>query len=171
MFTTESARKAAQTRIAREKAAGTFTDRQRAASRAQSREEKSKAGKAGGRVTIARHGIDRFLLMVQQQREDRLSCLELQVVGMLDQLGAIRGAHYQTNRIVADYVPDFICGQRIVEVDGAYWHEQCPEKDAARDSILVAQGYTVMRVTEEMLKSSTQEVYTILQWLITGVLQ
>lgn len=50
---------------------------------------------------------------------------------------------YQYNK----FFLDFVCGNKIIEYDGEYWHGTTKEYDKLRDYILTKRGYDVLRVS------------------------
>jgi very-short-patch-repair endonuclease len=69
---------------------------------------------------------------------------------------------YQLHAVIGPYVMDFRIKNAMlnVEVDGAFWHRQRPEHDAARDAYMTEHGYRVVRI----LDTATQaEIETMLR--------
>lgn len=58
------------------------------------------------------------------------------------------GYHFEYNKKILKFYPDFIIGKIIIEVDGKYWHQN-KEKDANRDNLLEKEGYKVYRICIE----------------------
>lgn len=62
------------------------------------------------------------------------------------------GAHFRRQHIVVDYIPDFVClsEKLIIEIDGGYHLEgEQPQRDEERTAELSAQGFRVIRFTNE----------------------
>lgn len=82
------------------------------------------------------------------------SRLEVLIKNELDAVfggvGNVNKVELSDGRLDCDIV--FLDDRLIVEYDGAYWHRQKHEKDAAKTRRLAAAGWTVIRVREEPLK-------------------
>lgn len=63
---------------------------------------------------------------------------------VFDELSAA-GIEFQHNPKIDRFYPDFVIGKRIFEIDGSRWHNK--EADAKRDSVLVALGFSVERIS------------------------
>lgn len=83
----------------------------------------------------------------------RSSSLERTVAALLDALGI----QYVAQESIGRYVVDFFVASRrlVIECDGLYWHSRpgMKERDARKDELLNALGYTVLRLPEAQIKS------------------
>lgn len=84
-------------------------------------------------------------------RQPRVSSIEVMVASVL----ATMGVAYRQQVKVATYVPDFVVGSTIIEVDGTYWHgmPKVKERDAVKDRIFRDLGYEVIRITEADIRA------------------
>jgi very-short-patch-repair endonuclease len=64
----------------------------------------------------------------------------------------MRGLRFRRQEPLGSYIADFYCAaaKLIIELDGAS-HEGRVEYDAQRDAILRAEGYTILRFTNEQV--------------------
>ena len=69
------------------------------------------------------------------------------------------GIEFQHQFQIDKFFPDFVIGNKIIEIDGAKWHDA--EKDKARDKILTDLGYTVYRIDSK--ENIISKINTILQ--------
>jgi very-short-patch-repair endonuclease len=73
-----------------------------------------------------------------------------------------KGAHLRSQVAIARVGRvDFVLGDRlVVEVDGQEWHDEASqfERDRARDALLVARGYLVMRFSYRRVMDAIAEV-------------
>ncbi len=72
--------------------------------------------------------------------------------GLRYELELPAGAHFRRQFAIGEYVVDFVCLQfrLIIEVDGAiHAEEQRMARDAVRGEFLEAQGFTVLRFSNE----------------------
>jgi hypothetical protein len=55
---------------------------------------------------------------------------------------------------------DFKCGDKVIEFDGDYWHqnEKQQEKDKLKDKHLISNGYQVLRVKESDYKKNKEKI-------------
>lgn len=55
---------------------------------------------------------------------------------------------------------DFMCGDKVIEFDGDYWHdnEKRKEKDRLRDEYLISNGYQVLRIKESEYKKDKEKI-------------
>jgi very-short-patch-repair endonuclease len=63
---------------------------------------------------------------------------------------------------------DFKCGNRIIEFDGDYWHDNTKQKiiDKKRDEYLKSKGYNIMRIWEsEYLKNKNKIINKCLKFI------
>lgn len=67
--------------------------------------------------------------------------------------------HFRRQQIIAGFIVDFYCHQAglVVEVDGPI-HDDQPEADAERDTILGAHGLTVLRFTNRQVMNDMSTV-------------
>lgn len=64
---------------------------------------------------------------------------------------------YERNKKVDRFFPDFVVGNIIIEIDGAYWHNK--EKDAERDLVLSGLGYIIYRIdANDIIEDRLQEI-------------
>ena len=72
------------------------------------------------------------------------------------------GEKFRRQHIIGNYIVDFICVEKklIIEIDGGY-HASSEQKtyDEDRDQHLQAEGYTVLRFTNEEVISSPESVF------------
>jgi very-short-patch-repair endonuclease len=75
-----------------------------------------------------------------------VSSTEWVVVDELDR----RGLVYKHSSKLGKFVPDFIVGEVVIEVDGDYWHNLPGmfERDAMKDAYYQDRGYRVIRIWE-----------------------
>ena len=73
----------------------------------------------------------------------------------------LAGAKFRRQHPIGRYIVDFYCHQRrlIVELDGGV-HKQRTEYDEYRQAELEAQGYTVLRFSNEQVMTALEEVLT-----------
>jgi very-short-patch-repair endonuclease len=70
-----------------------------------------------------------------------------------------QGAKFQRQVILGNIIVDFICFERrlVVEVDGpSHENEDAKAADAERDAWLNAQGFRVLRLSNELVIGSTE---------------
>ena len=62
---------------------------------------------------------------------------------------------------VGPYFADFLCREfkLVIEVDG-YSHDVAPGRDEVRDAWFAAEGYTVLRFTNDEVKDNIEGVVT-----------
>jgi very-short-patch-repair endonuclease len=67
--------------------------------------------------------------------------------------------HFRRQQIIAGFIVDFYChrARLVVEVDGPI-HEDQPEADAERDTILRAHGLTILRFTNRQVMNNMPAV-------------
>lgn len=65
------------------------------------------------------------------------------------------GVEYERNFQIKRYNADIFIRSKmlIIECDGERWHKGREEKDAERDWRLVEQGYRVVRLPEDVIRS------------------
>lgn len=82
----------------------------------------------------------------------KVSSIEFIVAEELDQ----RGLLYDHQVRVGRFIPDFIVGDTILEVDGDYWHNRpgIPERDAMKDAFYADAGFKVIRIWQHEIKAS-----------------
>jgi len=71
------------------------------------------------------------------------------------------GYHFYRQKPVGDYIVDFYCPKKklIVEVDGAnHFTNEGKENDKARDDIMVALGFLVLRFSNMKVLKNTDKV-------------
>ena len=76
----------------------------------------------------------------------------------------LNGLHFRRQQIISGYIADFYCHQHalIIELDGNV-HELQKDYDADREVKLIAQGFKVIRFTnEEILHDLTETLKKIL---------
>ncbi|SFG35927.1 guanylate kinase [Prevotella sp. KH2C16] len=81
------------------------------------------------------------------------------------------GAHFRRQHPICGYIPDFVCLRKklIIEIDGGYHFEgEQPEKDAERTRELQAQGYKVIRFSNEEVYS---EIDKVLQYIRQAIME
>jgi very-short-patch-repair endonuclease len=86
------------------------------------------------------------------------SSLEHIVRSVLEAIGVNYVLHYRVLTFVADiFVPS---RNLIIECDGFYWHSRpgAVERDAARDKKMTEAGYTVLRLSEQEIRSEQASV-------------
>ena len=69
------------------------------------------------------------------------------------------GLHFRRQQIIDGFIVDFYCHTAglVVEVDGAL-HGQHPEYDTERDRILTARGLRILRISNENVRQSLDQV-------------
>jgi len=69
------------------------------------------------------------------------------------------GATFEAQQVICGYIPDFVERESmlIVEIDGKI-HEKLRRKDAIRTANLRREGYTVIRFTNELAETRTDQV-------------
>ena len=84
------------------------------------------------------------------------------------------GHHIRRQHVVGPFIADFACcaARLLIEVDGSdhatSWRE---ERDTARDLYLVAEGWTVVRVTNQQVRSALPSVLNAIEQAITFATQ
>jgi len=123
---------------------------QSALSKAQSRDQKQKAGHAGFAATVDKRGISVALEKLADHRRKHPSSLEQSVMVLLDVLDI----PYQREANVAGWFVDFLITDRmlVIEVDGDYFHRNRNDVDDRKDATLVEAGYRVVRLPEQAIK-------------------
>lgn len=75
----------------------------------------------------------------------------------VERLLILLGVEFCYQEAIGAYFVDFYIPTRrlVIECDGGYWHSLpgAAERDAVRDTVLTAQGYTVLRLPEHEIKS------------------
>lgn len=67
------------------------------------------------------------------------------------------GVEFTHNQQVSKFYPDFVVGNKIIEIDGARWHDAT--RDAVRDEELKLMGYTVYRIdTRQHIETEIQRI-------------
>ena len=71
----------------------------------------------------------------------------------------VQGAKFRRQYVIERFVVDFVCLEHrlIIEVDGDI-HEQQPEYDAIRQTFLEAQGFHVLRFSNDEVLQATDHV-------------
>ena len=74
------------------------------------------------------------------------------------------GAKFSRQMPVGPFFADFLCRELalVVECDG-FSHDVSPERDAARDAWMAAQGYTVLRFANEEVHGNIEGVVTAIR--------
>ena len=83
--------------------------------------------------------------------------------------GGRMGAHFRRQHVLMDYIPDFVCLAKllVIEIDGGYHLEgEQPQKDAERTAELEAQGFKVLRFTNEEVLC---EIDTVLETISKAI--
>lgn len=83
---------------------------------------------------------------VAKTNASAVSSIEVAVANELDH----RGISYIHQGSVGPYVPDFVIGQTIIEVDGDYWHNlpRVIERDIRKNILYQNEGYKIIRIWE-----------------------
>ena len=73
--------------------------------------------------------------------------------------GSRLGAKFSRQMPIGPYFTDFLCrrARLVIEIDG-WSHDVQPERDAARDAYLVANGYRVVRFTNADVRDNLEGV-------------
>lgn len=104
---------------------------------------------------------DRYGILKEFARENRRNATLAEQL-LWDELRNRRtGRLYLRQHIIGDYIVDFLCRDDglIIEVDGGYHNEiQQKEDDEIRTQWLEAQGYTVIRFTNEEILNELDRV-------------
>lgn len=67
-----------------------------------------------------------------------------------------RGISYQREHGLGKWTVDFFVSDwLVIEVDGSYWHRRRPEVDARKTRELTDMGFTVRRLSEEVIGSDS----------------
>jgi len=82
------------------------------------------------------------------QYSDKFTDIELNVKNILDEL-QINSIH---NKKIGRFWADFTIGNKIIEVDGEYWHNK--EKDDKKDKFLIENGYIILRLKGKEIKKN-----------------
>jgi very-short-patch-repair endonuclease len=71
----------------------------------------------------------------------------------------LQGLHFRRQQVISGYVADFYChaARLVIEVDGAV-HETRIDEDAFRDAVLHSHGLTVLRVSNEEVRTNIDAV-------------
>jgi very-short-patch-repair endonuclease len=71
----------------------------------------------------------------------------------------IANLHFRRQHVICGFIADFYCRQAklIVEIDGGI-HDDYQEKDDIRDKVLQAEGFFVLRYTNERVERELEEV-------------
>jgi BirA family biotin operon repressor/biotin-[acetyl-CoA-carboxylase] ligase len=74
------------------------------------------------------------------------------------------GAKFSRQMPVGPWFADFLCRELllVVELDG-FSHDAAPERDARRDAWMAAQGYTVLRFTNQDVNGNVEGVVTAIR--------
>jgi very-short-patch-repair endonuclease len=113
------------------------------------------------RQKTAQRSREQWAAMDEETRQKRVkpmltanpSSLERTVAVLLETLGIVYEAQKRIGRYYADfYVPS---KQLVIECDGEYWHSQQVAHDAKRDAFMRSQGYTVLRLSEQSIRTGT----------------
>jgi very-short-patch-repair endonuclease len=69
------------------------------------------------------------------------------------------GLHFRRQHVIRGFIVDFYChaARLVVEVDGAI-HDQQRDADTERDTILIANGYRMLRVTNDEVLAQLDDV-------------
>ncbi len=78
------------------------------------------------------------------------------------------GAKFSRQMPLGPYFSDFLCRSHklVVEIDG-HSHDVAPERDAARDRWMTAQGYTVLRFTNADVTANVEGVAEAIRQKLT----
>ena len=71
------------------------------------------------------------------------------------------GEHFRRQHVILDYIPDFVCLSKriIIEIDGGYHLEgEQPERDEERTTVLMTQGFKVLRFSNEEVLTNLDSV-------------
>jgi very-short-patch-repair endonuclease len=71
----------------------------------------------------------------------------------------LNGLHFRRQQIIDGFIVDFYChkARLVIEVDGEI-HQQQTDYDAARDTVLAARGLRVIRIRNEEVRNTLEEV-------------
>lgn len=88
---------------------------------------------------------------VVRHHQQRISSIEVTVAKELN----LRGVEFCQQVPVGSFVPDFVIGNTIIEVDGDYWHAlpKVVERDKRKNKFYAEQGYTVIRIPEHEIRA------------------
>lgn len=82
----------------------------------------------------------------RQRHNPRISSIEIIVAGELTK----RNLLFDDQVRVGAFIPDFIVGNTIIEVDGDYWHNRpdIAERDIRKNAFYVENGFNLIRIWE-----------------------
>lgn len=141
-------------RNGRKRVKGFTSEYQRWARSFVKRESLQRAGRLGFAACAAKYGFQFATERVARWRRANPSSLERTVMAWLDELGE---RYVHDRPFLGRYLlyPDFQLAQHklIVEVDGQHWHRNSAERDAEKDALYRRNGYQVLRLSEQSVKS------------------
>lgn len=122
------------------------------------RESLQAAGRRGQQRLLERHGEEFRAECLAIHRRAHPSDLEIIVMAWLHRLGV----SYLRDVRIGPYFADFLVERTVIEVDGEHWHtnnghhgEDRETRDRAKDEILRALGYTVIRLSEASIRDES----------------
>ncbi len=104
---------------------------------------------------------DRLIDFAKQLRKDQTDVEKILWKHL--RLKQINGFKFRRQQPIGVYIVDFVCFEikLIIELDGSQ-HIEEKEKDAARDSWLKLQGFTVLRFWNNDIKNNKAGVFTVI---------
>ncbi len=129
--------------------------------------QSSAAGKVGFRVTVSKYGRFPLMQKIQQQQRENPSSLERVVFAWLESLSVEFEAQVILERGEDRYwlVDALLPGNVVIEVNGAWVHEQRQDADARKRAWLADNGYTLIDIPEW---ACTPELLTHLYGALVG---
>jgi very-short-patch-repair endonuclease len=83
--------------------------------------------------------------------------------------GRLHGIHFRRQHVIDGFVVDFYCHAAglVIEVDGP-GHRRHSQQDAHRDAVLCGRGLTVLRITNEEVRTDIDAVLLRIEQAIAG---
>ena len=83
--------------------------------------------------------------------------------------GRLHGIHFRRQQIIDGFVVDFYCHSAglVIEVDGPV-HRRHSQQDTHRDAVLSGRGLTVLRITNEEVRTDIDAVLRRIEQAVAG---